>query len=356
MSSKVYFTPATREEKNKQIAQKVQRLFHKLGMEDKLDKDTFVGLKIHFGEEGNEGHIKPPWLSDLIQLLKGKTDKLFLTDTSTLYRGKRNHAIDHHEIAWRHGFRLEKLGVPVILLDGLIGRENEEIQVDLPRVSSAKIARGFLDTDALVCLSHFTGHVLTGFGAAIKNMGMGCASRAGKMEQHSDVHPWVNQKKCKNCSLCYDICPTEAIVEDNGKALIIERKCIGCGECLVVCKPGAIKLRWDQDNRRVQEKMAEYAHTAQNLFQSRIGYINFLLQVTSDCDCMGDNQKIITEDIGLLASVDPVALDQASVDLIIQKNNKDVLRESNDIDWSVQIKHAEKIGMGTTDYELEELE
>lgn len=355
MCSKVYFIPANCKEEDEKIAKKTKKIFLKLGLDQKIDQNSLVGLKIHFGEEGNQGYIEPPWLIDLIQFLKKKTSTLFLTDTSTLYTGKRSNAVHHHHLAWKHGFRLKKLGIPVIFSDGLIGRDDEEIEVNLSRVKKARIARGFVDADSLICLSHFTGHVLTGFGAALKNMGMGCASRAGKLDQHSDVHPRVDSTKCKICSLCFDVCPTEAIVEKDQSAFIIDEKCIGCGECLVVCRLGAIKTRWDPDNSRVQEKMVEYAYTATKLFKEKIGFINFLLKITQDCDCMSKKGNIITKDIGIVASLDPVAVDKASVDLIMTQEGKDVLKEVIGVDWSVQLQHAQDIGMGSTEYELEKL-
>ena len=217
------------------------------------------------------------------------------------------------------------------------------------------IASAYLNTDEFLCLSHFTGHMLSGFGAAIKNLGMGCASRAGKLEQHSDVHPWISEKKCTNCGICLEYCPTEAIIQEEGNAVILEDKCIGCGECLVVCSVGAVKMKWDADSRRVQEKMAEYAFSVNQKFKGRIGFINFLTQVTKDCDCMPTEEPDIIEDIGILASEDPVAVDRASVDLVIGRSGKDLLRENYDLDWSIQLSHGEKIGVGSQEYRLIEL-
>jgi uncharacterized Fe-S center protein len=194
--------------------------------------------------------------------------------------------------------------------------------------------------------------MLTGFGAAIKNIGMGCASRAGKLEQHSDVHPYVNPKICINCGVCLENCPTGAMVQKEETVSIDDDKCIGCGECLVICNVGAVKHRWDSDDTRVQEKMAEYAYSVWSRFNGKIGFINFLLKITKDCDCVSEKGKVIAEDVGLLASIDPVALDKASVDLILQASGKDVIREYNDVDWSVQLRHGEKIGMGSQKYKL----
>lgn len=356
MKSDVFFIPAKRDEGDKTLAAKAEKVFAKLGLIQKVEKDSFIACKIHFGEKDNKGYIRPEWLINIFSLIKKKTERAFLTDTNTLYLGQRSNSAEHLQLAWDHGFSMETLGIPVLIADGLIGRDEETVRVNLPRVKSAKIASAFLHTDALLCLSHFTGHILTGFGASIKNLGMGCASRAGKLEQHSDVHPWINPKVCKDCGICLDYCPTEAIVQEEGHVSIIKEKCIGCGECLVVCTVGAVKMRWDADYRRVQEKMTEYAFSVCRQFRGKIGFINFLLKITKDCDCMSKDQRPMIEDIGILGSEEPVALDKASVDMIHSRSGKDLLRANYDVDWSVQLKHGEKIGLGTTEYTLIELD
>ncbi len=355
MKSKVFFIPATREDGNEVLAEKAEKVFLKIGLRSQIEKKSFVALKIHFGEKGNKGFIKPPWIVKIIDQIKNVTSRVFLTDSNTLYVGKRSNSLEHLSLAREHGFTQEALGVPVVIADGLIGRDDGEIQVDLSRVKSAKIGSAILDSDILVCLTHFTGHILTGFGAAIKNLGMGCASRAGKLEQHSDVHPWVNPKLCDNCGVCFDYCPSQAIVEKADSAFIVEEKCIGCGECLVVCNQGAVKFNWDSDAVRVQEKMSEYAFSVWKHLEGKISFLNFLIKVTKDCDCMAHDQQPMVEDIGILASLDPVALDQASVDLVNKRSGKDILRAGYDVDWSVQLSHGVKIGLGSRDYELIEL-
>lgn len=352
MASVVFFIPAKRNEGDEALAEKAERVFLKIGFNRNIERDSFIACKIHFGEKGSTGYIRPQWLLKIIKQIRKKTDRVFFTDTNTLYLGKRANSIEHLRLAWDHGFTLESVGIPVLIADGLIGRDEEEIRVNLPRIKSARIASAFLNSDGLLCLSHFTGHILTGIGAAIKNLGMGCASRAGKLEQHSDVHPWVNQKACKNCGICIDYCPTQAIVQKEDSVFIIEEKCIGCGECLVVCNFSAVKMRWDEDSERVQEKMAEYAYSVRQKFRGKSGFINFLLKITKDCDCMGSDESAIVEDIGILGSEDPVAIDKASVDLINSRGGKDLLRAMNNVDWSVQLKYGEKVGLGTTEYKL----
>ncbi len=356
MSSRVFFIPANREDGDEAVAAKAEKVFLETGLLDKIEDKSFVAMKIHFGEQDNTGFIKPQWLVDIIRKIKDKTSRVFLTDSNTLYVGKRSNSIEHLHLAWDHGFTPENVGIPVIIADGLKGGEDGEVEVNLKRVKTAKIGSVFLNSDVLVCMSHFTGHGLSGFGAAIKNLGMGCASKAGKLDQHSEVHPWINTKHCTNCGVCFDYCPAEAIVQKDDKAFIIEDKCIGCGECLVVCSAGAVKFRWDSDVVRIQEKISEYAFSLWKSLKGNAGCINVLLKITKDCDCMSKDEPAIVEDIGILGSLDPVAVDQASVDMVIERNGKDILKVGYDVDWSVQLQHGVEIGLGSRDYELIQLE
>ncbi len=353
--SEVYFVPASAAEAADTISRKVERLYETLGIESHIRKDSFVALKIHFGEKDNTGFISPAWLSGLCGRLIRKTRRAFFTDTNTLYVGNRSNSVEHLKLAAEHGFSLAALGIPVWIADGLIGRDDEEVKVAFPRLTSVKIASAFLSSDVLLCLSHFTGHMLTGVGAALKNLGMGCASRAGKLEQHSDVHPWVKSSKCTLCRTCFEYCPADAIEERSGAASILDERCIGCGECLVVCPAGAISLSWDDDKGRIQEKMTEYACGVHRLFGERAGYMNFLIKMTRDCDCMSKNDPSFMEDVGILASRDPVALDRASIDLVGERAGRDIMRELRPIDWSIQLEHARKIKFGNLDYELVDL-
>lgn len=356
MKSEVYFIPADKKEGEKSLAKKAEKLYLELGLNQKIEKDSFVALKIHFGEKGNTGYIKPAWLEGIVRRLQSRTPRAFFTDTNTLYVGMRSNAVDYIQLAAQHGFSLDRTGLPVHIADGLIGEDDEEINVNLKRVKSAKIAAAILHSDFLLCLNHLTGHVQSGLGAAIKNLGMGCASRAGKLEQHSEMHPRISPKACKNCGICLDYCPEHAIIQKEGCAQIVDDRCIGCGECLVVCKVGAVRMRWDEDSARLQEKMAEYAWSVSTRFKGKTGFLNFLIKMTKDCDCMAKDQPEIVNDIGILSSTDPVALDKASVDLVIKRAGKDVLRAGYDLDWSLQLKHGVKIGLGSMEYDLIELD
>jgi hypothetical protein len=390
MSSPVFLIPAAADEDPEVLSRKARDAYLRTGLNDELAKEDFVALKIHFGEKHNTGYIRPAWLRGLIREVGKKTPRAFLTDSNTLYVGHRSNSVEHIRLAWSHGFTPDGIDVPVIIADGLIGRDAREPKGELSarhspgelspgrvrreqipgqspgplppgkgdhvRVTAPKIASAFLHSDALICLSHATGHVQTGIGAALKNMGMGCASRAGKLDQHSVAHPRVTPKACRNCGLCFDYCPAKAIVQAEGYVVIDDSACIGCGECLVVCKYGAIKLRWDEDSRRIQEKVAEYAFHVHGHFRGKTSFLNFLVKITKNCDCMAKDEPRIVEDIGILASRDPVAIDKATADLVLaQGGGKDVWRKGYDIDWSAQLRHGEKIGLGSTDYELIEL-
>ena len=354
--SRVYFAPADGGEPAEALSAKAKSVYLATGFNDRIAEGDFAALKIHFGEVGNTGYIKPAWLSGLIWEIRQKTSHAFLTDSNTLYVGHRSNSIDHLRLAWSHGFTPEATGLPIVIADGLIGRDKQEPRSAQSRTASSKIASAILDADALVGLAHVTGHVQTGLGAAIKNVGMGCASRAGKLDQHSVTHPRVNAKQCRNCSVCMSFCPEAAILQAEGHVVIEPAKCIGCGECLVVCKFGAIKMKWDEDSLRLQEKMAEYAKRVLDHFKGRAVFASFLVHVTKDCDCMAKNQKPIVPDIGILASLDPVAIDQATADLLAAAGGgRDPLRAGYDLDWSGQLAHGQRIGLGTRRYVLTEV-
>jgi hypothetical protein len=355
-ASQVFIVRADGGEAAEVLAAKAKKVYLATGFNDRIAEGDFTALKIHFGEAGNTGYIKPAWLAGLIWEVRTRTKHAFLTDSNTLYVGNRSNSIDHLHLAWSHGFTPQVTGLPVIIADGLIGRDKQEPRSAQSRTASSKIASAILDSDAFVCLTHVTGHVQTGLGAALKNMGMGCASRAGKLEQHSVTHPRVSPKQCRNCSVCMSFCPEAAIVQAEGHVVIDPARCIGCGECLVVCKHGAIKMKWDEDSLRLQEKMAEYAFRVFSHFKGKAVFVNFLIQVTKDCDCMAKTHKRIAEDVGILASLDPVAVDQASGDLLTAAaGGADPLRAGYDIDWTGQLAHGERIGLGSRLYKLVEV-
>ncbi len=351
--SKVWFSSLEDNADNNVISQKLVRLYHAAGFEEILNKDEFVAVKIHFGEKNNTGHIKPQWIKPLLDTVKEKKCKPFLTDTNTLYRGERQNSIDHLMQAHEHGFGVQTLGVPVIIADGLLSKNYSEVPVSGEHFQSVKIANDILHSHSLMVLSHVTGHIISGMGAAIKNLAMGCAPISGKQIQHADVRPQVNPEKCKACKLCIEWCPKDAIQIYDGVARIDVEKCYGCGECIASCRYHAIKNSFKNTSSGLQEKMAEYALGAVKNKDGKCCYFNFLTHVSKECDCMNKVQDKVIGDIGILASYDPVAIDQASVDLLKKKSGKDILRKLwPENDYNVQIAHAAKIDLGSDSYEL----
>jgi hypothetical protein len=321
------------------------------GFIKELKKDMFVGLKIHFGEKDNHSYIKPDFLTPLVRTLKKIGARLFLIDTNTLYRGKRTNAIDHINIAYQHGFG--KLNIPIIIGDGIKGDDYIEVKINGKHFNSCFLAHILKDIDFIIVLSHFTGHMLTGFGGAIKNLGMGFASRRGKMAQHCEVSPRIKEDRCINCGTCADICPVGAIGKRE-KFYIIEEKCIGCAQCISVCPQGAVKIIWSEEYELLGEKMVEYAYAA--IQGKRCLYINFCLYITKECDCMNKETKGVVKDLGILYAQDPVSIDKASVDLINQQEGKDFIKELHPkVNYFHHLKYAEEIGLGSLNYKLVEI-
>ncbi|MFB3926427.1 MAG: DUF362 domain-containing protein [Syntrophales bacterium] len=313
---------------------------------DIRDSDR-VAVKVHFGEKDNTRFVPPTAIQPVVTALKERNSDFFLTDANTLYRGMRMNATDHLKIAVEHGFGT--LRTRIIIADGELGDEEEEIEIDKPIFRKVKIARQIARSDAVVAVSHFKGHILFGFGGAIKNLGMGCGSRAGKLEMHSKIKPSVGAG-CLCCEQCIEICPVGAITFTGERAEINRERCIGCAKCIAVCENGAIEVPWaGATSREAQERCAEYAFGAV-LGKKRI-CITFINNITSDCDCMHDS-RIIGRDVGIVSSTDPVACDQAAYDLTVEKNGRDIFRDVTGVDGTHLMKYGERIGLGRREYTL----
>ena len=333
----------------------ISKLFDRLKISF-IKENSLLALKIHFGEIGNSAYLKPANVKPLIDKIKQFKALPFLTDANTLYKGTRSDAVNHMLTAFKHGYDFQDMGVPVIIADGLTGKESIQVPVNLKHFKEVKIAAAACHADSMIVLTHFKGHELTGFGGAIKNVGMGLGSRAGKQTMHADVQPNVNKEKCTACGLCIKWCPTSAITMVENKALIDRSKCIGCGECVASCNFGAIAISWAGNPASVQEKIVEYFYGAWKDKKDKMVFFNFLTDISPNCDCYGWNGPPVTPDIGLLASYDPIAIDQASIDMVNKKCGSDKFREIYpDIDWSVQLSYAESLGIGTRQYELTQI-
>ncbi len=354
--SKLYFINAGDSETSESIAEKTKAITLASKASEAICPDDFVAIKLTFGEAKNSGFIKPQWISPLIDIVKEKSGNVYFVETNTLYREARSNSIGHLKVADEHGFNLQSTGIPVIIADGLFGRDSRNVSINKDHFDSVKIASGVYDSDVIIVLSHVTAHFQTGFAGAIKNLGMGCASRAGKLAQHSDVKPEVTQDKCIGCGLCLDCCPANAIALKRKKALIVKEKCIGCGECVIICRWDAIEIKYTETTNRLQEKMAEYALGTLLAAKRRVILMNFLINITKNCDCMAKDEAPVVKDIGILAGFDPVAIDKASIDLVNRTSEGDLFKGLyQQIEYMAQIVHGEKIGLGSQDYELIEI-
>ncbi len=337
--------------------EKLQRRLMQLIKEKKLlafiEAKDMVAVKTHFGEAGSSGYVRPLFFKGLSDLIRRKNGKPFLTETSTLYVGQRSNAVDHLNLAYEHGFTPEATGMPIIMADGLYGDEETSVPIKGERYQSVMIATLAVKAQALVLVSHFTGHVVAGFGAALKNLGMGLASRRGKLIQHSTAKPSIKAKKCTACKTCIKWCPTSAISINSDKVAVIDGgSCIGCGECLAVCRYDAVAYNWSETYEALQEKISEHALGVVETKRGKALYINFLTRITRDCDCMSRYEPIC-DDIGVLVGSDPVALDTAALDLVEEKLGSPLSDAAYKIPLRRQLEHAARIGFGTSEYDLQ---
>ncbi|MDR3255089.1 MAG: DUF362 domain-containing protein [Synergistaceae bacterium] len=361
--SKVYFTDM-RCVVGVSLLDKLRALVDKAGI-DQIDyNQKYVAVKIHFGEPGNLAFLRPNFAKIVVDRIKELGGRPFLTDCNTLYVGRRNNALVHLDAAYENGYSPFSTGCHVIIADGLKGTDEVEVPVDGKYVKSAKIGRAIMDADIVVSLNHFKGHELTGFGGAIKNIGMGSGSRAGKMVMHNDGKPEVSPEDCVGCRRCAAFCAQNAISYPNGKAVIDHKLCVGCGRCIGSCNFDAIFNDNASANDALNFKMAEYAKAV--LDGKPSFHVTVVNQVSPYCDCHGESDAAIVPDIGIFASFDLVALDKACIDAVnaapIVKTSVMSERElvHNDhfvnihpmTDWRTQIKHAEDLGLGSGEYDL----
>jgi len=354
----VYFARASVSEGERAISEKARGLFRAGGFAGCFRENDFTAVKVHVGEDRNTTYIKAPCLKGLVEELIALKTKPFITDTSTLYTGRRHNAIDHTVLATQRGFSVEGLGVPFIAPDGLFGTAETIVRVNGQLDREVSIAADIVRCQSLLSIAHFTGHCATCAGATLKTLGMGCSSRKGKMRQHSALKPRVKKGKCTRCGECYRHCPADAIVLDRVQAHIDRDKCIGCAECVAVCRFDAVEYDWKQENSILQKSVAEHALGALKGKEGRAVFFNFLLSITKDCDCFDRaDMPTMVEDIGILASADPVAVDQAAIDLVETRGGRKLpqLIGNSQLDWHHQIEHAVKIGLGRADYELIEV-
>ncbi len=373
MASKVWYSNLRSRQTS--LLDKVEKLLKRTGLEKMIAPKDLVAIKIHFGETGNMAYIRPPYVRRVVDMVKKLGGRPFLTDANTLYVGTRANSVDHLETAITNGFDYAVVGAPLIIADGLTGKDYVKVPVDGKHFKEVNIGSAAYHADAMVVMTHFKCHELSGFGGAIKNLGMGLGSRSGKQQMHSDVLPKIKDDKCTGCNKCSKWCPADAIEmvpwtgnKKGEQAAILDEKCWGCGECVVTCPFDAITINWRTTPEAVQEKMAEYALGAVQGKAGKVVYLSFVMDISPECDCYGHNDLPVVQDLGILASFDPVALDKACADLVnampaLPGSVIEGLKAGEDkfegvhpgIHWQAQLEHAERIGLGSMEYELLEL-
>ncbi len=379
MASTVYFCDL-RATLKRPLTAKLDELIQRVGLPGRVK--GFTAIKLHFGERGNTAYIRPVYVRRFVEAVKAAGAKPFLTDCNTLYGGTRSDSASHQVTAIENGFAYSVVGAPILIADGLRGHSEAAVRVDLPECQTAYIGRDVAEAHSLISLAHFKGHELSGFGGTIKNLGMGAASRRGKLFQHSNLSPQVEARLCIACGECVARCPAKALrlgprlpddppaPEGSPKPRLRahkdEEKCIGCGDCILTCFQQAIQIQWDAQIPEFQRRMVAYTKAVLQGKEDRATYFNFVTQVSPACDCYPYQDAPIVADIGVLASTDPVAIDQAAAELVNQAPGlpHSCLKEAHTpgadkfrdiypkVDWEIQLAYAEEIGLGTRDYEL----
>lgn len=349
------------------LPEKLLRLIKKAGIQNILNENDLTAVKIHFGEQGNTAYIRPIFIRKIIQAVKQFKAAPFLTDANTLYVGTRSDSVSHIHTAIENGFSYSSMdATPIIIADGLRGKNETAITIDQKNCKQVYIGSEIIAANALISVAHFKGHELSGFGGTLKNLGMGCASRRGKLDQHSNVSPKIKRKTCIGCRECEKHCPADAVYLEEKKAYIDRKKCIGCGECIVRCPTESVNINWNQTVPVFLEKMMEYTLGVLKDKENKSFFINFITDISPKCDCLSYSEAPIVNNVGVLASTDPVAIDQASADLVNQQQAlpgtvlKTNLNPGEDkfkglypsVDWEHQLDYAEQIGIGTRDYNL----
>lgn len=369
MSATVYFAPM-RSVKKLSLAKRAGALLDRAGLASAVAEDDLVAVKIHFGEEGNTGFVQPMYVREVVARIKAKGGKPFLTDANTLYRGQRANSVDHIACAIHNGFGYATVEAPIVIADGLDGRESCDVPISGGKhFESVRIGSAAVHADAMVVITHFKGHEAAGFGGALKNVGMGLGCRSAKQRMHADFNPDVIEAKCTACMRCVRSCPVEAIVIGPDRVAVIDHEvCYGCGECVASCPFGAIGIQWGTDATALQEKMAEHFAGAVAGKEGKVVYLTFVTNISPDCDCWSFSDAPVVADIGVLASTDPVAIDQAALDMVTEAtglpgsrgdgmtSGTEKFAAVTGVDGTAVLAHAEALGLGTREYELVRVE
>lgn len=365
MTSKVYFIDMRATIKENFIV-KIGRLMEAAGLSTVIEARDLTAVKLHFGELGNAAFIRPVYIRKVVEAIKKAGGMPFLTDANTLYAGTRSDSPHHLTTAIANGFAYAVVQAPLIIADGLRGKNETPIPIHQKRFESVYIGKDIVEADALISVAHFKGHELSGFGGTIKNVGMGCASRKGKLAQHSSLSPKISAEQCIGCGECQDHCAQHAIALVDEKARIDADACVGCGECILICPNEAIAVQWNRSIPVFLENMVEYTLGVLKGKVNKALFVNFITDVSPACDCYPANDAPIVKNIGVVAATDPVAIDQASVDLVNAEPALAGTRLTTNtgpgedkfkgiypkVDWEIQLDYAEQLGLGSRTYEL----
>ncbi len=368
MPSEVFFVPAAVAH-NRGLVQRFETLADRMGLPMIAAGDT-TAVKVHFGDDGTTAYVRPQFARKVVDRVKARGGRPFLTDTCTLYPGKRRNAVDHLELALQNGFSYATVAAPLIIGDGVRSKEVAEVPAAGRHFSSVRYAAAVHYADALLCISHVKGHLAVGFGGTIKNLSMGLGSRGMKQAMHADVRPRLDEDRCTACGDCVAFCPEDAIFLAEGLARFDMQRCVGCAECIAICQHEALRILWNERAEIIQEKMVEVMAAVLAPKQGKVGFYNFLTEVTPDCDCFPWSDNPIVNNVGILASTDPVAIDQAAVDLLNAQpglpgsrlseaalaRGADKLRDLYpEVDYTRQLAYAEELGLGSRRYTLTEV-
>ncbi len=363
-TAKVYFAPM-RSPMKRSMVTRVGNLLSRAGLGNAVSGGDLVAVKLHFGEQGNTGFVSPVYLREVVKRVRDAGGKPFLTDANTLYRGERANAVEHLACAIHNGFSFATVDAPLIIADGLDGRDAVEVPVAGKHFDSVRIGSAAMHADAMVVVTHVKGQEATGFGGAFKNVGMGLGCRSAKQRMHADFRPEVTPETCTACGRCAKWCPVNAIEINKDRYAVVDYDvCYGCGECVAACPYGAIATQWKTDATSIQEKIVEHVAGALDGKDGKVVYLSFVTTVTPDCDCFSFSDAPVVPDIGVLASTDIVAIEQAAFDLVTQAPGlagsrgegltagADKFLAITGVDGTHAITYAEEMGLGTSRYEL----
>ncbi len=367
--SVVWFAPMRTQRKDSLVG-RAGRILQRAGLADAISEGDLVAVKLHFGETGNTGFVNPVFVREVVRLIKEAGGRPFLTDANTLYRGSRGNAVDHVACAIRNGFSFATVEAPIVIADGLDGREAVSVRIEGgTHFEDVRIGSAAVHADAMVVVTHVKGHEATGFGGALKNVGMGLGCRSAKQRMHADFRPEVRSEKCTACGRCVKWCPVDAVsIGPDRVARIDHDACYGCGECVAACPEAAIATQWETTPEAIQEKIVEHVAGVLQGKRGKVVYLSFLTDISPDCDCWHFSDAGVVPDIGVLASDDIVAIERAAYDLVVQAPGvrgtrgqdmvpgDDKFALISGVDGTHAIRYAESMGLGTSRYDMRTLD